>query len=206
MDTSGKIERDANCAVGYSVRIGMMGDVTDGIPDPVPEPAVQTPSRYITAGIAVLAVAAAIFASFMTFQVLNSLENSPEDYKVYGERITLMAFVATLGVAAAGALGWQHPRPIFGRAFRFAALAGLVALVCSGCPVPGGMVAGSVLLIAAARLFVAALTPIACLVRPQIDVPPSSVVLAAALTAFAASAGALLALKRDGLGWAFGID
>jgi hypothetical protein len=68
------------------------------------------------------------------------------------------------------------------------------------------MVAGLVLLIAAARLALAALTPIACLVRPGLAVPSYGLILAAAITAFAASSGALLALKRDGLGWAFGVD
>ena len=104
------------------------------------------------------------------------------------------------------ALGGTRVCTNFRRAARFGACVALVCLLFIGSPVPFGYLAGVLLMIAAGRFAIVALHPAASALFRSLRPLPLQVALTSAFAAGCGVASALLAIKGDGLGWAFGVD
>lgn len=171
-----------------------------------PTPVLEPGPRSIRAIAAIVFIAIAAGCAWGLFEMLNRIEQSGEEYLRWGQVLRWSTLGACLVVAAGSTFLWDIPHPGLRRSCRFAAVVAALSLFLALGPVPGGYLAGLLLMIAAARFAVAALPPVGGLFRPKLGLFPLRLSLASAIAAFLCAAAALCAIKLNGLGWAHGID
>lgn len=163
-------------------------------------------SRALRAVGAMILTAAAAVGAWMVFRSLDRIEQSGEEYQRWGGALRWCTMGACIVVAACSVFMWDIEYRGLRAACRFGAIAAALSLLLALGPVPGGFLAGLLLMIAAARFAVAALTPTAEFLRAVNRNLPMRICAAAAIAAFLCASAAMCAMKLNGLGWAFGVD